>query len=258
METIYLMKTTFKINFHFLFYIVSIICILTGLLKDFLMITYLIITHEAGHVLASLFFHWNIKSVTIYPFGGMTILEDDINRPLKEEFWIMIMGPIFQIMFFTILYYFIPSSLLKQYHYALLLFNLLPIYPLDGGKLLLILFHKFFSFSFTYTCIYFFSFLENFFFLFFVITEKLSFLFFFIFLILLKDIYTNFKQRKYLFHKFLLERYLYSYSFSKTKRIHGLKLQKMSKEKYHLFQTNEKVYFEEEILRKLFDSKEKM
>lgn len=252
------MKITFKINFHILFYIVSVICILTGLFKDFLFITYLIITHEAGHILASLFFKWNIKKVTIYPFGGMTMLEDDINKPLKEEFWILIMGPIFQIVFYTIMYSLTKSSLLTQYHYALLFFNLLPIYPLDGGKLLIIFFHKLFSFSFTYTSIYVLSFVEVFSFLIFITDKKLSFLMLLIFIILLKDIYVSLKKQKYMFHKFLLERYLHSYSFPKTKRINGINLKKMSKEKYHLFKTKENIYFEEEILRKTFDSKENL
>jgi len=258
MEFIFLMKTTFKINFHILFYIVAFICIITGLFKDFLIVTYLIITHEAGHILASFFLKWNIKKVVIYPFGGMTVLEDDINKPLKEEFLILILGSIFQIIFYTLLYSITHSLLLKQYHYALLFFNLLPIYPLDGGKLLIIFFHKLFSFSFTYTLTYLLSFIETFLFLLFIINKKLSFLLIVIFIILLKENYTNFKKQKYMFHKFLLERYLYSYSFPKTKRINGINVKKMSKEKYHLFKTKENIYFEEEILRKTFDSKENL
>ena len=33
------------------------------------------------------------------PFGGVTIFNEDLNRPIYEEFIILIMGPVFQIVF---------------------------------------------------------------------------------------------------------------------------------------------------------------
>jgi len=58
----------------------------------------------------------------------------------------LIMGPIFQIVFTCIIPFFlreIDASFLLLVSKLLLLFNLLPIYPLDGGKLFLLVMSSF-------------------------------------------------------------------------------------------------------------------
>ena len=59
-------------------------------------------------------------------FGGITIFNELINKSLKEEFVILILGPIFQILFYFILCFFkIQNTLITNYHYSLLMFNLI-------------------------------------------------------------------------------------------------------------------------------------
>ena len=143
------MKIFFKI--HPIYYIMAIICILTGLFKDFIYITLLIFIHEIGHLTAALYYKWNVKKIVILPFGGITIFNELLNKSLKEEFVILVLGPIFQILFYCILCIFnIKSNLITNYHYSLLLFNLLPIIPLDGSKLLNIILNKLFSFKYSH------------------------------------------------------------------------------------------------------------
>ena len=96
------MKITFKI--HPLYYLVAILSIITGLFKDFIYITLLIFIHEIGHTIGALIYKWKIKKIIILPFGGITIFNELINKSLKEEFVILILGPIFQILFYFILY----------------------------------------------------------------------------------------------------------------------------------------------------------
>ena len=50
-------------------------------------------------------FKWNIEKVILLPFGALTIFNEDLNRRMFEEFLIVIMGPLFQIIF-TYLFYF--------------------------------------------------------------------------------------------------------------------------------------------------------
>ena len=120
------MKNIFKI--HPLYYLVAFLSIITGLFKDFTYITLLIFIHEVGHTIGALFYKWNIKKIIILPFGGITIFNEYINKSLKEEFVILVLGPLFQILFYFILCFFnIESILITNYHYSLLLFNLLPI-----------------------------------------------------------------------------------------------------------------------------------
>ena len=45
----------------------------------------------------ALYYKWNIEKIIILPFGALTLFHEKINKPLFEEFIILIMGPIFQI-----------------------------------------------------------------------------------------------------------------------------------------------------------------
>ena len=77
----------------------------------------------------------------LLPFGALTLFHEKINRPLKEEFIILIMGPIFQLIgtyFLCVFYY--PLAL--EYSLVILGFNLLPIFPLDGSRLVNIILNK--------------------------------------------------------------------------------------------------------------------
>ena len=116
------MKTIFKI--HPFFYIFAIICIITGYFKNFLIITFIVMFHEMGHVIAALFLKWKIDRVIMLPFGAITIFDELINIPIKEEFLIALMGPLFQCFLFVI-----DNNLFRTYNIYLLLFNLLPIIP---------------------------------------------------------------------------------------------------------------------------------
>ena len=110
----------------------AIICLITGYIKFFLFFTFLILFHEIGHIFAGIICKWKIKEVIIMPFGGLTIFNNKINHSLKEELFVSLSGPIFQL----IIGFFIKNNILLNIHYSLLLFNLIPIYPLDGGRIL--------------------------------------------------------------------------------------------------------------------------
>ena len=59
------------------------------------------------------------------------------------------MGPVFQVLAYFILLKIMPDQIesIKLYHYSILIFNLLPVYPLDGGKLVNLFFSLKFSFK---------------------------------------------------------------------------------------------------------------
>ena len=240
------MKTIFKI--HPLYYLVAFFSIITGLFKDFIYITLLIFIHEIGHTIGALYYKWDIKKIIILPFGGITIFNEYINKSLKEEFVILVLGPLFQILFYFILCFFnIESTLITNYHYSLLLFNLLPIIPLDGSKLLNIILNKITNFKLSHLFTIYISILTI---IFLLIKNKNMVLYIIIFFILLKVI-KEYKEHKYIFNKFLFERYNYDLVFKKKKIIKGIKLNKMKKEYKHIFYDN-KYYTEKEVLKRYF------
>ena len=115
----------FKINK--LVYFFAIISILIGAYKEFIIINTLIIIHEFGHLLAAKIFKVEVDKIYIYPLGGITKLNMNLNiHPLKE-FVIVLMGPLFQYISYFILINLFEKEIVQAYHYGILLFNLLPI-----------------------------------------------------------------------------------------------------------------------------------
>lgn len=240
------MKTISKVKIHFFFYIFTFICIMSGLFKDYIMIMFIVSVHELGHILVALYYKWNIRKIVILPFGGITIFNELINRPIKEEFMIAAAGPIFQ----SILFIFIDNSKFIYYNKALLIFNLIPIIPLDGSKIVNLFFNKIVSFKRS-------NFLTNLLsilmILVLIILNKKNLMGLLIIFLLLVKILEEIKKYNFIFNRFLFERYLYSIKFSKNKIITSNKTEKMKKDYKHLFYIDNRYVTEKEILRKKFD-----
>ena len=129
-----------KIYIHPFTYIVLLISLVNGLFKELITFLFIIIIHEIGHISASILFKWKIDKVSIMPFGCITIFSELINKPLIEEFIILISGPLFQFINYLIFKDITPYF--NYYNYGLFIFNMLPIYPLDGYKLYSIILNK--------------------------------------------------------------------------------------------------------------------
>ncbi|MCI4139798.1 stage IV sporulation protein FB, partial [Bacillus vallismortis] len=80
----------------------------------------------------------------LLPFGGTVEVEEHGNRPLKEEFAVIIAGPLQHIWLQLAAWTLAECSVIHQhtfelftfYNLSILFVKLLPIWPLDGGKLL--------------------------------------------------------------------------------------------------------------------------
>jgi len=111
-----------------------------------------VLLHEFGHVFAARRFGIRTHDVTLFPIGGLARLERIPEEP-RKEFWIAIAGPAVNMaiaaMLFAGLFVFdgwqpisrmsIDSgSLFERMLFAnltLALFNLVPAFPLDGGRI---------------------------------------------------------------------------------------------------------------------------
>lgn len=252
-----------KIKFHPIFFFLAFISILTGLFKDFLVLSSVIFFHEMGHVIVSQFLKWNIKTIKFYPFGGMIKFDEKINKPIKEELLITVSGLLFQTLYFLIicvLYhnYIISDQtflMFKNYHYSIFLFNLVPIYPLDGIKLVNLLLCKILPFKISHFITIMISYFFLIIFILFLFTSSLGFLSMNVIMILsllLIKILEEQKNHNYYFNKFLFERYLYKFNFNKVKVINNSKLDKMYRDKKHIFKSNNEYVTENIFLRKKF------
>ena len=107
---------------------------------------------------------------------------------------------------------------IKVYHYTLLIFNLLPLYPLDGGKILNIICGYHFCYLKSITITYIISLIMIIILLIYNIYYFNLNLFLMIIVLLIKLI-REYQKRYLYYYKFLLERYLYNYQFDKIKLI---------------------------------------
>ena len=152
------MKFLNKINISVYSIIIIFLSLISGLFKEFVVISIIILFHEFGHFIFLYKYKWNIKEIKIYPFGGVCTLDEKIDKPLKEEFIISIMGLIFQELLFLIIFILRKNliidsyiyELFKNYNLAIFLFNLLPIIPLDGSKIFNVIVNKIFNFRVSY------------------------------------------------------------------------------------------------------------
>ncbi len=232
----------------------AFIAVITGNFKGFLLFTLIIIIHELGHILAALFYKWHIEKVLLLPFGALTIFHEKINKPLKEEFIILIMGPLFQLIgtYFLVKFYGVP---VLDYSLAILSFNLLPIYPLDGAKFLNIILNKIISFKRSHLLTIYISFLTI---IILLLKIKYNLLIVLIIVFVAVKVYLEYKDHNNIFNLFLLERYNNDFNFKKHKNIKSLNYAKMKRDYKHLFKEKGKYITEKEALKKRFDFKSKM
>ncbi|MBP3920016.1 MAG: hypothetical protein J6D28_00455 [Bacilli bacterium] len=245
-------KNTY-ISVHIFFYLFMFICLITGQIRDFLIFTSIIIVHECGHITGGILFGWKIKKIKLLPIGGLTIFNCDINTPLFEQFIVSILGPIFQIIFYIFINYLFDLPLrISYYNYTLLIFNLLPIFPLDGCKILNVLFLLIFPFKISHIICIIISFLTLGFMTLYVNSLLLLIMYLFLFIGVIKETINH----RYLFNRFLFERYNNNYDLKKQKKINHIN--KMYLEYKHIFLINNKYYTEKNILEKRFDKNYKL
>ena len=241
-----------KVNFLTIYFL--LILFICGYLKVGLIIFFIVIFHELGHVFFIKLFKYQILDITIYPFGGITHIRKDLNTPVNKEILIALGGIIFQILLFLIINL-IPLSLntklyFYKYNLSIMIFNILPIIPLDGSIVINALLNKFFSFKTSYHLYFFISCIFILLYLFSNIWFSLN-NYLIISLFVVKTYYA-YKNYNFIFNKFLLERYLNKYEFKYLSTREG-NLDILKIDTYQYFRENKKIVSEYDKLCKRFD-----
>ena len=205
-----------KVRIHPLFWVVAGMAVLTGYFYELITLFCIIFIHEMGHSLAAHLFSWRIHKIVILPFGGVAEMDEHGNRPLKEELFVVAAGPLQHVLLAIaafILYQFSILSaasfdMFMEFNLMILLFNLLPIWPLDGGKLLHLIFSHYLPFLKAYrlSMMYSFIFLICLHLLVLILTP-LQLSIWIVLGYLYVSLWMEWKQLHFVFMRFLLERY---------------------------------------------------
>jgi Zn-dependent protease len=118
-----------------------------------------VLLHELGHALMAKRYGIQTKKITLLPIGGMASLERIPESP-KQELLVTLAGPLVNVGIALLLYFIIPVKELMHLNFtetfdmlssfslqnflfylftvniALVVFNLIPAFPMDGGRIL--------------------------------------------------------------------------------------------------------------------------
>ncbi len=105
-----------------------------------------VLLHELGHAFVALRNQIPVRGITLFIFGGVAQIESEPKTP-GQEFRVAVAGPVVSLLlagFFGLLWQLdrdlpwlaAPSLWLARINLMLALFNLIPGFPLDGGRIL--------------------------------------------------------------------------------------------------------------------------
>lgn len=129
----------FKLDFSF----VLLLCIISLSPKQDILLKVLVclLLHEIGHLFFIFLFQYKIESLKLSIFGFFLKLENTKEEFYKDVF-IYSGGLLFNLMAYVIF----PDEVMKKINLILIIFNSLPIYPLDGFNIFKTIFSYFFPY----------------------------------------------------------------------------------------------------------------
>lgn len=126
-----------NIRIHPVFLAMLLIWALSGHIAHYFLVLVSLLWHEAGHLLFAWFRGVKVRKVTMLPFGANIQFPTGQAPSYTSLIWIAAGGPLFTLIAYAVSP-FIPMIVQKEFVFIqlmLLLVNLLPVYPLDGGQI---------------------------------------------------------------------------------------------------------------------------
>lgn len=128
-----------EVKFHWSILIPFAICAFSPQNLMVLVLCYLVVlAHEFGHVYAGSFFGIKVPTIWLSAIGGAAVSEGDFESP-QAEFVTALGGPMVNVFMLALAIPWVSYPLVQTFAIVntfLLVFNLVPAFPMDGGRLL--------------------------------------------------------------------------------------------------------------------------
>ena len=132
------------VNFsiHPLFFLFGVYYALTGRIFVFLIYTITAVVHELGHSFAATRRGYRLNSIVLMPFGAVISGDDELS--VRDQTAIALAGPLTNVcvgLLFVAFWWLFPETyaftdVVAEANFAIAAVNLLPVFPLDGGRVL--------------------------------------------------------------------------------------------------------------------------
>lgn len=143
-----------SIRIHPTFLLVLLLYGVLGLAAQALLVFTLVLGHELAHLLTAKAYGFKIMGLELFPFGGAAYCDDLFEGRKLEESIMALAGPAFNVILLFIAQALRWNGLwtgefsddFVRYNFWLASFNLIPVLPLDGGRVVRALFSGGFGF----------------------------------------------------------------------------------------------------------------
>ena len=133
-----------KIQIHPLFFAAAVYYIIIGQIFLFLGSMVIILLHEVAHSFMAAYYGYKLKTIVLLPYGAM-VSGNIKGLRIKDQAAVALAGPVcsFLVYFFIVALWWINPALyaftdtLAYIALGIAVMNLLPAYPLDGGRILM-------------------------------------------------------------------------------------------------------------------------
>jgi stage IV sporulation protein FB len=131
-----------KLKIHPLLLVLAVVYYWLGLGLEVLLVLAAVLLHELAHLVAARSLKVTVQEVELLPFGGQAKIEDFTGLEPEKETIIAITGPACSLILAAVFYFLAPylsmakTELFVTVNLLLGTFNLLPVLPLDGGRVL--------------------------------------------------------------------------------------------------------------------------
>lgn len=113
------------------FIVVLIIMIALSMIEQFFIVLLSVTIHETAHILMAMLFGLKTEKVIVTPIGETAVIKGIEDIYILKKLLIVLAGPIT-----SVLIGILTTDIISEINWVIGIFNLIPIYPLDGGRIL--------------------------------------------------------------------------------------------------------------------------